>query len=237
MVDKMKAGLAVICGVGAIATAGVAVSHNVPLRVTRADARAVKQLSKGTLATVPNPWPSFTEQVAIILAVQDAVLKAAPTNKGIPTGHSRELGDLLRLRYGLCYDRSRAIETVLRYRGFEVRHVAIYRTVEAASPLIALISPGTESHAVTEVHTLRGWMLVDSNSRWVGLTTKGDPISISELRRSKNVSWHVVNKGPPAPIFQEPFTWMYGLYSRHGHFFRPYDVVPDVNWSELSQNL
>lgn len=42
---------------------------------------------------------------------------------------------------------------------------------------------------------------------------------------------------PDIPIYAEGFTFMYGLYSRHGMFYPPYDKVPDINIPEFSQNI
>ncbi len=52
----------------------------------------------------------FEAEVRSIVAVQDAVLKAAPVDRAIPIGREREPKDLYELKYGLCYDRSRVIE-------------------------------------------------------------------------------------------------------------------------------
>ena len=38
-------------------------------------------------------------------------------------------------------------------------------------------------------------------------------------------------------IYRAPYTWLYGVYSRHGRFFPPYNAIPDVNWPEMAQNL
>jgi hypothetical protein len=42
---------------------------------------------------------------------------------------------------------------------------------------------------------------------------------------------------PPGYIYNERFFYIYGLYSRHGRFFPPYNVIPDINYSEFIQNL
>jgi arylamine N-acetyltransferase len=77
---------------------------------------------------------------------------------------SGELGDLYEAKRGLCYDRSRAIEKVLSHLGFEVRHAAVYSTKKTGR-LAAFLTPKTQSHAVTEVKTEHGWLVIDSNRR------------------------------------------------------------------------
>jgi len=172
------------------------------------------------------PGTSFNEQVAFISAVQDRVLRAAPIVQGIPVGQPRELTDVLKAGHGICFDRSRAIETVLRAYGFEARHIAVYSTAETGSALKSLMTPGVSSHALTEVRTKDGWLLVDPNQRWIGLTADGKVASLDKLSGKK---W----QSPLPPILSQPFVYIRGLYSRHGGFYRPYDPIPDVSWPEL----
>jgi hypothetical protein len=80
-------------------------------------------------------------------------------------------------------------------------------------------------------------MVVDSNARWLSLDARGNPVSIEEMRRDAGAG-RIAWKAPfPAPIYGKPFTFVYGLYSRHGMAYPPYDAVPDVNYPELLENL
>ena len=215
---------------------GVAVTHDVSRAVSPADSATARTLL-ASRAGVPAEAAGFAHEVAIAVAVQDAVLAAAPLNEGIPEGTSRELTDLVRAGKGLCFDRSRAIETILRSRGFEVRHASIYSTAETGSAIKSLATPRTESHAITEMKTRRGWMAIDSNNRWIGLTASGEPVDLAEISATPQRMWHPAVIEPLPPIYRKPFTWVYGLYSRHGRFYPPYNAVPDVSWPELVQNL
>lgn len=49
-----------------------------------------------------------------------------------------------------------------------------------------------------------------------------------------SIQWH---KGPPTNIYEQPFTFVYGLYSRHGQFYPPYNFVPDINCGEFVKNV
>ena len=66
----------------------------------------------------------------------------------------------------------------------------------------------------------------------------GRPVSIEEL-------WLSVENNVPIEwkegssrfsrhlwvyIYDDPFTFVYGLYSRHGKFYPPYNFVPDINY-------
>ena len=224
--------LLVICA-GLLGTLGMTAFHQVPVGTTLANAQAV-----GDLLPERPPQPrTFAEEVALILLVQDRVLDASPEERGIALNQSSEITDLLRARHGACFDRSRAIETVLRSYGFRTRHASIYSTAEAGTALRALATPDTISHALTEVKTRRGWMIVDSKTRWAGLTADGRPLDLGEVRKKADQKWSAAVKAPIPEIYGAPFTYVYGLYIRHGRFYPPYNPIPDVNWAELAQNL
>lgn len=209
----------------------VAAANDVSATPAPRDTAAARSMLQ--VARIDKRPADFRIEIAEISAIQRRILTAAPVNKGIPHGQGRELTDVLRLGYGLCFDRSRAIETVLRTAGYDVRHASIYSTAEAGSALSALATPRVPSHAVSEVKTSRGWMIVDSNRDWLGLTTSGKPLDLEQLRETDRR----LVIGRPTKIFNGPFTYVYGLYSRHGGFYPPYNPVPDVNWSELAQNI
>lgn len=210
-------------------------------RPTAADRAALETMlaARGQAALLAEPPRGFIQQVAAVLAIQDAVLTAATVNEGIPLGKTREPAALLRYHKGLCYDRSRAIEKALALLGLETRHVAVYAIAPGSSALDALLTPGVSSHALSEVRTDKGWMLVDSNHRWISLSAAGQPVSIARLAAEGTASFAWAPQVPAKPkrIFSAPFTWLYGLYSRHGRFYPPMDSVPDVNWPQLLANL
>jgi hypothetical protein len=199
-----------------------------------------KQYIPMYLKTVP-PLPAvatYADQLAFIASVQRSVLDVAPTNGRLPFGQKREPKELYVARTGLCFDRSRVIEKILRYSGFETRHIAIYSISRTGSKAKSLIIPQVPSHAVTEVLTNEGWLVVDSNAPWVSVDFSKRPVSIREMqlsaRDSITINWSMK---PPWGIYSEPFTFIYGLYSRHGKFYPPYNFIPDINYGELAQNL
>ena len=102
----------------------------------------------------------------------------------------------------------------------------------------AIITPGVSSHAVTEVLTSKGWLIVDSNTQWVSTDSEGHPISIEKIRYAVEYSVPIRwGTEPPSTIYIKPFTFLYGLYSRHGYFYPPYNVILDVNYGEFLQNV
>jgi len=219
-----------------VLAAGTLYVHQVDNSLTGEDRRYIARFLDG-IAPLPER-PAYAKQLEFILAVQRSVLAAASGNEGIPHGRAREPKDLYLSRSGLCYDRSRSIEKILAYSGFETRHVAVYAVKGSRSALGVLVSKDADSHSVTEVRTRKGWLVVDSNVAWVSVDRECNPLSIEALReaaqRSRPLPWAM----EPAPrIFREPFTFVYGLYSRHGRFYPPYDFLPDIHYGELLRNF
>jgi transglutaminase superfamily protein len=220
--------------------AAVYITSDVSTALTEDDktyaARILRDTGHGAVLDDARPT-RYDQQIATILAVQDAVLTTAPKNKGLPLGQPRELRDLYEAKRGLCYDRSRAIEKILESLGFETRHAAVYSTKDA-SRLKALVTEKTPSHAVTEVKTDRGWLVIDSNRRWIGLTEDGKPVDLETLQdTSAGQAWDGRVKQDMSRILAGPFTYVIGLYSRHGRFYPPYTPVPDVDWGQLGYNF
>lgn len=212
--------------------------HDVPTTATAEDAAAVAKIVEG--ATPPSAQRSFAKEIATIRAVQVAVLTAAPVNEGIPLGQPREPADLLAAKKGLCFDRSRAIEKALTLAGIENRHAYVYESDGWVEDLTALAKQGVTSHAVTEARTSKGWMVIDSNVRWIGLTASGDAISLAEIEREPGLAggaWDSGNADPIASIFTHDFAYVFGLYSRHGRFYPPYTPVPDIDIGQIVHNF
>jgi len=142
---------------------------------------------------------------------------------------------LYEARAGLCYDRSRTLEKIFRSRGFQTRHVFVFSLTTLASPLRALLTPGVQTHAVTEVRTSRGWLVVGTNARWLSLDEAGQPIAMADFTGTRR--WQPDMRAARNAIFDGPFGFVYGLYSRHGQFFPPFAPVPDIAWSEFAANF
>ncbi len=204
--------------------------------ITPTDAKYIAAFMEGRGSASTSS--SYPEQINFIKNVQDAVLTRAPLGAGIPFNQAREPEDLFNAQHGLCFDRSRVIEKILRSNGFETRHIFAY-SVKNKNSVTAFVTPGVLSHAITEVLTKKGWIVVDSNARWIATDSDGNPRDMSDLRRyidgEINISWRT--EIPQVYRDISPFTFVYGLYSRHGRFFPPYNPIPDVNYGELSENF
>ena len=207
--------------------------------ITNEDIRYIKKiLVVGNISKIENINElSLKKQVDLIKKVQESVLNISPSLKGIPLCQLREPKQLYYSKFSSCSERSRTIEKVLRYLGFKTRHISIYKITNEHFGFLALFKPKQPSHAVSEVFTKQGWILIDSNSNWVAenytsyLTTQ----EIYEKNiLGKNINW---KKFPPENILNNKFLYIYGLYSRHGKFYPPYNFIPDIEWNEFIYNF
>ena len=216
--------------------------HKVDTNITSADRAALQSMfDKGdyTISDLSDTG-LFEEQVKAIRAVQDSVLNASPTLKKIPVKQEREPADLLEEGHGQCSDRARAIEKALLMLDYNVRYASLFsRDKTFIPPETMAIDSGNDlrSHAVVEVETEKGWLIVDTNTRWISLTSSGQPVSLAELHdRAGNTSynWDSGNKGEIYWLMKRPFSYVYGLYSRHGMFYPPYTpYIPDINYKQF----
>ena len=80
----------------------------------------------------------YAAQLAFIRRVQVAVLDSTPTFTAIPMRHAREPRDVILAQHGVCHDRSRVIEKILRWIQYETRlHTVGREPIAAGSPASA----------------------------------------------------------------------------------------------------
>lgn len=188
----------------------------------------VRSLQIGFGINRVEPPKTFEEEIDYIREVQRRVFLHAPVGAGIPDGVDREPVDLLAYKQGLCYDRSRTIDKALKWGGLESRHVYIlYRGDK--SFFEALSTYRSRSHAITEVKTKKGWMIVDSNTPWISLNRNGDPVSADE------VFIRIGEFESPPPYMADAYWSIPGLYSRRGQLFRPFFPFPDLSWYDFTR--
>jgi Transglutaminase-like superfamily len=178
---------------------------------------------------------NFHEEIRLIRFAQKKVMVVAPDFIGIPDYHEREPLDLLKAKSGLCFDRSRTLDKIYTWLGFEARHVYILygesQTQLNNWNMVKYFFSKSQSHAVTEVKTSRGWILVDSNSLWISLNKDGLPIPANQiyLRQTE------FEKIPE--YFKTPYWAFPGMYSRRGHLYKPYIPLPEFNWPDFFNYL
>jgi len=236
--------VAAAAALAALAFALLLAAHNVPPAGEAEDEAAARRLMAAAGRPSLARPRGFAAEVDLAYLVQQAVFDVAPFEKrdpdgrkvALPMGRKRELSDLIAAGSGYCFDRSRAIETILRLHGLEVRHAALFSTAETGSALRSLVTRDVGSHALSEMRTERGWMAIDSNFRFVGVSADGEVFDMAGLRAFPDARWDSRNR-EIGPKLTRPFTWIYGLYSRHGRFYPPYTPFPNVNWRELLYNF
>lgn len=170
-------------------------------------------------------------EINIIRHIQSTILRRVPSGPGIPDYSDREPADVLRRNTGLCYDRSRLLDKIFIWAGFETRHVYIlYKpSIKGYSlPLwMAFLFPRSDSHAVTEVKTANGWLLVDSNDTWISVNRQGEVVTADQV-------WSRSKEFDAIPdYFGRPYWAIRGLYSRRGHLYRPFFPYPQLNWADF----
>lgn len=212
-------------------------THNVGLMADEGQMPYIHFFEEGL--ELAGPDDPFEQQLAYIQGVQRKVLEYSPENQGIPYGMDRGPREIFEYRRGLCFDRSRTIELILRNRGFKVRHLFLLSLKGKTGIFTAFLTPGQYSHAVSEVLTSKGWMLIGSNTGWMAVSKNNNPKTVWDLKKHLKGKVNIEWKSPMPAIYSDIFPWqpIYGLYSRHGEFFAPFTPVPDYNLSELMKNF
>jgi len=216
-----------------------------------------KFLDKGQVQSLRKN-PTYEDQIGFIRAVQHVVLHSVPIGRGLPYGKPREPEDIYKTiangQSGACFDRSRLIEKILRSQGLKTtRHVFMCSIKNAGPTLKAWFSRTAKTHAVSEILTKKGWLVVDSNAEWVSLDKQIHPYSMKSIQCERNILWKKPMCSDMKEICKEPFTFLYGLYSRCGRLYPPFLFCypptatdtqikfcfpfPDINWYELLYNF
>lgn len=179
----------------------------------------------------------FEREIKFIAAIQSAVIAKTPDGAGLPQNVLREPRQVFNASTAMCFDRSRTLEKIFRHAGYKVRHAALHSAAQSGSWVPAVLRQEARSHAVTEVLTLRGWLVVDSNEPWLALDRDRNPWSMKKIRRQLRDGQAPIWLSPTSsPFYNQTVSVVYGLYSRHGRFYPPFNAVPDVNYRELLHN-
>jgi hypothetical protein len=196
-------------------------------------------------ATPTEVHQSFESEIAFIRSVQDSIVSGIQHSE-IQQNRFGDVRYYYENRSGFCYDRMILLEKIFLYFGFDIRHVFVYypeNNATAEEPRFsALFKKGTGSHALSEVKTRKGWMVLGSNADWIGLDLTDQPFTIKGLQNQLYKTGEVPLKRPPLYGIcfwksQPRFRYLYGVYSRHGRFFPPNTGIPDYNLRMLLYNL
>lgn len=227
--------------VALLTLAGLIARYNVDDGLTDDDRFYIRRLLPG-VAEGCAPRLPYQAQLALVGRSQRVLRTWVRAYTGIPQGQPREPRQVLLGHAGLCYDRSRVLEKMFTYLGLATRHVALFELEPGINPLKTLLFDRVSSHAVSEVLTRRGWLLVDSNDPWLGLDQHDNPVTVSWITacyaQHRPVRWLRPAPARDAAFYGCSCLYVYGLYSRHGRFFPPYTAyIPDYNVRELLYNF
>jgi len=174
---------------------------------------------------------SYDQEIKCIKTIQESQLNII-TGKDC-RGKYINLGskEIIKLNTACCFDRSRITEQALQIYGFKVRHVHLNETSRRG--YFNLLMPNTNTHAVSEVLTSKGWLGVDSNEAFVLLDKNNYPNTYE-----KAISNGVINSHSKNNFYKNKMTYVIGLYSRNGTFFEPYlPYLPEINSNDFFGNL
>ena len=174
---------------------------------------------------------SYDQEIKCIKTIQESQLNII-TGKDC-RGKYINLGskEVIKLNTACCFDRSRITEQALQIYGFKVRHVHLNWTSKRG--YLNLLLPNTNTHAVSEVLTSKGWLGVDSNEAFILLDKNNYPNTYEKAISNGVINYHSKNS-----LYKKPMTYVIGLYSRNGTFFEPYlPYVPEINFNDFLRNL
>jgi hypothetical protein len=178
---------------------------------------------------------SLQSEIDFIRSIQTAIY-TLPTKDCIPLKHSRNIKDLYGQGCGMCYDKSHVMEKIFQMYGFETRHISIYYYKNWYQKFWTFFVPSSGSHAVSEVKTKGGWIFVDSVSEVIGLSEQNTVLSLSDIRKLLKEKKET-KKIRRLFSFRHNFIYLYGVYSRNGYLYPPYNFVPDYKFQELHYNI
>ena len=185
---------------------------------------------------------TYAAQIQLIRHVQMVVGARTKGWQGLPEGAPREPRQLYTERTGMCYDRSRTLEKIYLYLGFETRHLSLFAREANVHSYTTVLLHHVPSHAISEVHTKHGWLMVDSNDLWIALAPDGEPVSMHKMQQTllaeQPLKWLIPTPDSDDNFYNNRCIPIYGLYSRHGRFYPPYTSgIPDFRLRGLLYNF
>ena len=221
--------------------------YNVRTDITVEDKIYIRRILQdaGTRADIPGARKDFSAEINTILAIQNSAFVTAPETSLLPKDQPREPKDLYHAKTAYCSDRARYIDKALRLYGFETRYASLYQKMPGKNFFQIMLTrthDGTQSHALVEVKTSKGWLVVDTRNRWISLDIHNDPVSLVALENFAEMQrwpqWSPLSKEKKYALLERPFYILYGFYSRHGRFYPPYTPnIPDIDYSQFLLNL
>jgi hypothetical protein len=201
---------------------------------------------------------SFESEVAFISRVQDSVIKRVEHDPKF-VYQNNQVGTVSlyhSIQKGSCYDRAILMEKIFTEYGFNFRHMYLFYSGDSTNTkLTDFFRIGLASHAIFEIKTKKGWMVVGVNGNWLGINKNNEPMTLNQVRDNLKIDRDSAHKKPTIGInfyetFVRPYDFkiIYGVYSRHGEFLHsPMEnflnhigipsFIPDYNLRMLLYNF
>src|SRR4030095_8574908 len=121
-------------------------------------------------------------EFAFISKVQDSVVTNI-AHEQIPSKYFGSVAYYYNNRKGFCYVRAVLMEKIFYYYGFHFRHAFIYfGNNRQQARTWDFFKRDLPSHALFEIKTKNGWMVVGTNENWLGIDQKNEVMDLSVLR-------------------------------------------------------
>ncbi len=225
----------------------VLLTHGVSTNITEEDKTYINLTLKdaGYAPETLAETKDFTQEIKTITAIQNSAFHTAPQTGLIPKGTPREPKNLYESTDAYCSDRARFIDKALRLYGFNTRYASLYKNPADKNffqVMTTRTKQGTKSHALIEVQTSKGWLVIDTRTHWISLDDQNNPVSLKALQEDARTGiwpkWSKVSNEGMYELLHEPFYILYGFYSRHGLFYPPYTSnIPDIDYSQFFLNF
>jgi hypothetical protein len=214
--------------------------HSVDRNITSEDEIYIKLFLENCDDCVTKPL-CYEDEIKQINKIDSIIIAKISHDSPIAMGQRREPKDVYLAGHGYCYDRSRVLEKIFIYLGYEVRHVALFQRNPNQNAIRTLLGKTLNSHSISEVMTQKGWVVVGSNKNWMSVDKNNQCYSmkmLTENLKNRNIpSWKVSLPSEYDKFYKEECYPIYGVYSRHGKFYPPYTSIPDYNLRELFYNI
>lgn len=232
----------------------VIVLNSKSIDVTKKDEHFIQAFSRdwNLVRNTDSIHASFESEINFITILQNSVLKEI-RHEEIPHQYFGDIDFYYSKKAGFCYDRAVLMEKFLLYHGFSFRHLYLYYGSGKQAPAISdFFKRGIASHALLEVKTKKGWMVMGTNANWLGLSKTGEVMDMEQLRNKIGLnSLSLKSEASIGKCFWlekgAHFRYIYGVYSRHGDFFNhpnsgefsafSFHLLPDYNLPMLFSNL
>ena len=177
---------------------------------------------------------NFDEKIYFIKTIQKKIIGPGYENRPIAKYNEREPKDYYNLSPSSCFDNSRIMQKIFNYFKIQTIQVAIYDKKSSYAWFQLFLKPKLASHSVTIAFIDDKKILIDSTENFISIKNDNNIINIKDVDKYYYTNWKFEK---PHPLFSDKFFYVYGLYSRHGKFYKPYFYFPDINFSEFKFNF